>query len=462
MTPFSAGILLPLMRRPVSTEPRTKELPMSDSDVRPPSPVFPPAPDAPLPLTGYVLLWFPLASETFIFHEVRRLAEMGLPVRVYTMYASRLRGCSQAMRNTTLPVRHFGIRAAGRALSAFCRTLFSRPRLTLRLVRDALCHPLRTWETRLEALVCFLYGFLLAEEARRDGVQLLHASWGNGPATAAWVASRLTGIPFSFTGRANDIYPQDGILPLKARDALFIRTNNKANGVYLRGFCPQDQQDKVHVVYNGLTLGRHALSLTPFMPEYRLLSIGRFVPKKGFADLLTAVARLRRENVPARLTLIGDGRLRGALKRQCRRLGITDIVDMPGFLPHDRVQALMRSHDIFLMPSVQTENGDRDGIPNVIMEALSSCMPVIATDVCGIGEVIRDGETGLLVPQRDPRALAEGVRRLLADREAALRMAGRGQELVLHMFDSEANTRQLLRLYRDSCACVRRESAPHA
>ena len=435
---------------------------MSAPDVRPPSPVFPSVPDAPLPITGYVLLWFPLASETFIFHEVRRLAAMGLPVRVYTMYASRLRGCSRAMRTTTLPIRHFGIRAAGRALAAFGRTLLSRPLQTLRLVRDALCHPLRTWETRLEALVCFLYGFLLGEEARRDGVQLLHASWGNGPATAAWIASRLTGIPFSFTGRANDIYPQDGILPLKARDALFIRTNNRANGVYLRGFCPQDQQDKVHVVYNGLTLGRHPLSLAPFMPEYRLLSIGRFVPKKGFADLLTAVARLRRENVPVRLTLVGDGRLRGALKRQCRRLGISDIVDMPGFLPHDRVQALMRSHDIFIMPSVQTENGDRDGIPNVIMEALSSRMPVVATDVCGIGEVIHDGETGLLVPQRDPRALAEGVRRLLADREAALRMAGHGRDLVLHMFDSEANTRQLLHLYRDSCAHASRESAPNA
>lgn len=436
---------------------------MPDNDVRPPSPVFPPAPDAPLPLTGYVLLWFPLASETFIFHEVRRLADMGLPVRIYTMYASRLRGCSRLMRNTTLPIRRFGTSAAGRALGSFCRMLFSHPRQTLRLARDVLCHHLRSWETRLEAMVCFLYGFLLAEEARRDGVGLLHASWGNGPATAAWVASRLTGIPFSFTGRANDIYPQDGILPLKARDALFIRTNNKANGVYLRGFCPPDQQDKVHVVYNGLTLKHRALSLASFMPEYRLLSVGRFVPKKGFADLLTAVARLRRENVPVRLTLVGDGRLRRALKRQCRRLGISDIVDMPGFLPHDGIEALMRSHDIFLMPSVQTENGDRDGIPNVIMEALSCRMPVIATDVCGIGEVVRDGETGLLVPQHDPRALAEGVRRLLADREAALRMAGRGQELVLRMFDSEANTRQLLHLYRDSYAAhVNRESAAHA
>ena len=435
---------------------------MHDSDVRPPSPVFPSAPDAPLPHTGYVLLWFPLASETFIFHEVRRLAEMGLPVRVYTMYASRLAGCSNAMRATTLPIRHFGVRAAGRACKAFLRALLSRPRLTLRIARDVLCHRLRTWETRLEAFVCFLYGFLLAEEARRDGVELLHAAWGNGPATAAWVASRLTGIPFSFTGRANDIYPQDGILPLKARDALFIRTNNKANGAYLRGFCPPDQQDKVHVVYNGLTLGRRPPSLAPFLPEYQLLSIGRFVPKKGFDYLLTALARLRREQIPVRLTLVGDGRLRRSLKRRCRLLGIADMVDMPGFLPHDRVEALMRSHDIFLMPSVQTANGDRDGIPNVIMEALSCRMPVIATDVCGIGEVIRDGETGLLVPQRDPRALADGVRRLLADRDAALRMAAQGRDLVLHMFDSEANTRQLLCLYRDSCAHAREESAPHA
>ena len=434
---------------------------MPDSDARPSSP-FPPSPDASPPLTGYVLLWFPVASETFVFHEVRRLAEMGLPVRVYTLYASRLAGCSDTMRATRLPIRHFGIRAAGRAFGAFLRALFSRTRLTLRIARDALCHPMRTWETRLEALICFLYGFLLAEEARRDGVELLHAAWGNGPATAAWVASRLTGIPFSFAGRASDIYPQDGTLSLKARDALFIRTNNKANEAYLRDFCPPGQRDKVRTVYNGLTIGHHAPSLLPFLPVYRLLSIGRFVPKKGFSDLLTALARLRRERVPVRLTLVGDGRLRMALKRQCRRLGITDMVDMPGFLPHDRVEALMRSHDVFLMPSVKTASGDRDGIPNVIIEALSCRMPVVATGVCGIGEVIRDGETGLLVPQRDARALANAVRRLLEDRDAALRMAERGHALVLRMFDSDANTRQLLHLYRDSCAHARRESSRNA
>lgn len=433
---------------------------MPDSDARPPFPASPPSPDASPPLTGYVLLWFPIASETFIFHEVRRLAAMGLPVRVYTMYAARLAGCSNAMRAPILPVRRFGIRAAGSAFGAFLRAFFSRTRLTLRLLRDTLCHPLRSWETRLEGVICFLYGFLLAEEARRDGVTLLHAAWGNGPATAAWVASRLTGIPFSFTGRASDIYPQDGILPLKARDALFIRTNNKTNEAYLRDFCPPGQRDKVHTVYNGLTLGRHAPSLLSFFPEYRLLSIGRFVPKKGFSYLLTALARLRRERVPVRLTLVGDGRLRMALKRQCRRLGISDSVDMPGFLPHDRVEALMRSHDIFLMPSVQTANGDRDGIPNVILEALSCRMPVIATGVCGIGEVIHDGETGLLVPQRDPRSLANAVRRLLEDRDTALRMAGRGHDLVLRMFDSDANTRQLLRLYCDSRAHARREEPP--
>lgn len=112
---------------------------------------------------------------------------------------------------------------------------------------------------------------------------------------------------------------------------------------------------------------------------------------------------------------------------------------MPGFVPNDRIRTFMEEHDMLVVPSVVHTNGDRDGIPNVIMEALSCGMPVVATDVCGVGEVIRNGETGYLIPQRDPAALADAIRRMLSDREAALRMAQTGRELVFRMFDTETN-----------------------
>ncbi|MDE5880030.1 MAG: glycosyltransferase family 4 protein [Desulfovibrio sp.] len=404
------------------------------------------APCAP-PVMAYVLLWFPLSSETFIFREIVQLRELGLRIRVYTMYGAALKGCSREMLAYDGPVERMGVAAFFRIWGAFFRALRSRPRLVWRLLREGFFRRMRNAEALGENLWCFMAGFLLAEDCRRDGVTLIHSSWANGPATAAWVASRLTGIPFAFTGRAGDIYPEDGLLREKSRDALFIRTNNAANVDWLTRFCPPGEEGKVRLIYNSLTFTEREPCALPMQAPYRLLAVGRFARTKGFPELITALARLRRERVPVRLTLVGDGAWRGRLVRQIRRLGLEADVDLPGFVPHDELRRYMQSHDMLVVPSVVHTNGDRDGIPNVIMEALSMGMPVVATDVCGIAEVIRDGETGLLVPQRDPAALACAIRRMLADREAARRMALTGRALVETMFDRERNIAALRALY---------------
>lgn len=411
----------------------------------------PPA-GAALPAVAYVLLWFPLSSETFIFREVVQLMAHGLPVRIYTMYGERLDGCSKEMRSFPGSVQRMGVAAIGRIFAAFWRALRREPRTVWQLLRQGFFRRMRNLESLGENLWCFMAGFLLAELCTDNHIRLIHAPWANGPATAAWVASRLTGIPFAFTGRAGDIYPEDGLLHDKSRDALFIRTNNHANVAWLQRFCPPGQGDKVHAVYNSLTFKPRGACAVPMRPPYRLLAVGRFARTKGFPDLLTAVARLLRENVPVTLTLVGDGRWRRKLVGMRDRLGLQGVVHMPGFIPHDQICNFMLDHDMLIMPSVVHSNGDRDGIPNVIMEALSHGMPVIATDVCGIAEVVRNGQTGFLTPQRNPRALADAVRRMLADRPRALRMAEAGRTLVCDMFDRERNIAALLRLYTEECA----------
>ncbi len=404
------------------------------------------------PVVAYVLLWFPLSSETFIFREVVQLRKRGMPVFAYSMYGENLKGCSEEMRAYDGPVGRMGVRAAGRILAAFGRALRQRPGATWKLMREGFFRRMRNLEALGENLWCFLAGFLLAEKCREDGVQLIHAGWANGPATAAWVASRVTGIPFAFTGRAGDIYPEDGLLREKSRDALFIRTNNRTNVQWLRGFCPPDAADKVHAIYNSLTFRPRGQCAMHMQPPYRLLAVGRFARTKGFPDLLTAMARLRREKVPVTLTLVGDGNWHRKLVKLRDDLGLTQDVDMPGFIPHDQICGFMLDHDMLIMPSVVHANGDRDGIPNVIMEALSHRMPVISTDVCGIAEVVMDGETGLLVPQRDPRALADAVRRMAADRDAALAMAEAGRARVEKLFDPTRNITAVYDLYVEQCA----------
>jgi glycosyltransferase involved in cell wall biosynthesis len=260
-------------------------------------------------------------------------------------------------------------------------------------------------------------------------------------------ASRLTGIPFSFSARAADIHPPDGSLPVKMRAAAFVRVNTAANQTYLTEIAP-DCADKIHLVYNGMTLPNPPLrDDPPPAPPYRLLALGRFTPKKGFDVLLDACALLKRQGFPFHLTLAGSGGQAIRLKAKRARLGLAGQVSMPGSICHSEVSGLMNRHHAFIMPSIVADSGDRDGIPNVIIEALCHRMPVIATDAGGISEVIQDGKTGLLRPQRDPAALAEAIAGLFMNPTQAAAMATAGNKLVQALFDGENNTRQLAALF---------------
>ena len=399
-----------------------------------------------LPHVAYVLLWYPLFTQPFIFREVEGLKEH-LPLTVYSLYARNLRHCSTEMRAAADSVRTFGIKAAPHFALELLRQLLTHPLRLCRLFRRSLFRRWRSLETFGENLWAFGAGLYLGRRFREDGIDMVHAPWPRGATTAAWVAADIAGVPFSTSARGDNLEPADPDLADKLSAALFVRANNAADQARIEAFDHSRARGKVALVYNSLTFTERTECALPMRPPYRLLAVGRFARTKGFPELLTAMARLRREQVPVRLTLVGDGGWRRKLTALRRRLRLTGCVDMPGFLPHDRLREFMQNHDMLVVPSVVHSNGDRDGIPNVIMEALSHRMPVVATDVCGISEVIRDGETGLLVPQRDPRALAQAVRRMLEDREQALRMAEAGRALVEQMFDRDTNITALRDLY---------------
>ncbi len=399
-----------------------------------------------IPKTAYVLLWFPLSSETFIFREVVTLRRLGMPIDVYTLYAPKLTNCSPEMLEASSGVQHLGVRALPAMASALRYWMRRDADSTNELIRDVLSRRWSCIEVAGESWWAFFAGFRLARLLERDGIDHIHAPWANGPATAAWVASRLTGIPFSLAGRAGDIYPPDGALSDKIRDSLFTRTNNQANVGYLQSQSPVSA-NKVHLVYNSLTLRQNGQSAVSMQPPYKLLAVGRFARTKGFDVLLEAARILKKQDFPFKLTLVGSGLQGPRLRWMRRRFGLTGMVDMPGFVSHDHLAEMLDSHDMMVVPSVVHASGDRDGIPNVIMEALSHRLPVVATDVCGIPEVIRHGETGLIVAQQDPAGLAQAIRAMTADRDRARAMADVGRTLVTGMFDPDTNGRALFNLF---------------
>jgi colanic acid/amylovoran biosynthesis glycosyltransferase len=401
-----------------------------------------------LPKTAYILLWFPLPSETFIFREVQNAVAAGMPFHIFTLYGPAGKHLSPAMRQAADDVSRLGIAALPLILADMLWWAIKRPRETWAILSEI---PWRHWsclEVAGENCWAMAAGFTLARRFAAQGIEHIHAGWANGPATAAWVASRLSGIPFSFSARAGDIFPQDGALPEKLRAAKAVHTNNKANIAYLADLVPE-ARDKIRQIYNSLTLTDRTEAHVHMEPPYRLLAVGRFCRTKGFDVLIDACAILARRGFPFQLTLVGAGLPwpTAVIRRRIRAHGLRSRVFLPGFVSHDRMGELYAAADIFVMPSVIHASGDRDGIPNVIMEALSHRLPVVATDVSGIPEVIEDGVTGRLVPQRNPEALAEAIMALAADRDRTLALAKAGQQRVRVMFDPVANTRAILDFY---------------
>ena len=391
---------------------------------------------------AYILLWFPKPSETFIFREVQGLRELGLPLSVYTLYGPLRNNLSLEMSNHQIPVVNLGLKSIGRLLSDFAYWQKRRPQLAKGLFGKIVFRRWRSLLTLGENFWAFLSGFSLARMFEADGIEHIHAPWGTGCATAAWVASILTGIPFSFTGRSADIYPQDGSLSDKIEASLFVRTDVAAYVPYLQKHSPISQ-NKIHHVYSPVPILKANKCNSTFSTPVKLLAAGRFVEKKGFEYLLRAMARLIKKGRKVELTLAGSGHLGPYLHLLTWFLNISKAVHFKGFVSHDRMASLMARSDVFIMPSIEARCGDKDGVPNVVTEALFHRLPVIGTNVGGIPEAIISGQTGYLVEQRDECALARAIEHVIDNEAEAHRIAAQGFLLVREKFAVNSCHRQL-------------------
>jgi glycosyltransferase involved in cell wall biosynthesis len=285
-------------------------------------------------------------------------------------------------------------------------------------------------------------GALFAVEAERRGVERIHAHYATHPALAAWVASRLTGLPYSFTAHAHDIYVERPMLAEKLAEADFVVAISDYNRRLLEDLYGENA--RIRVIHCGIEPRFFAPREQPPVHEApRILCVASLEEYKGHPHLLHACALLRDRGLAFRLLLVGEGEDRPALERLVTELGLGDSVELLGAQPRERVAELLADADAFVLPSVVTASGKKEGIPVVLMEALAMEVPVVATRISGIPELVEDGHTGLLVPERDPDALAGALERVLGDPDGARRMAAVGREKVLAEFDLRRNTAQL-------------------
>jgi glycosyltransferase involved in cell wall biosynthesis len=293
----------------------------------------------------------------------------------------------------------------------------------------------------------------LAEQVVLRGIRHLHAHFASSPASVARLASRFAGISYSFTAHAKDIFHEDvraDDLRAKVRDAAGAVTVSDYNLAFLGRLCG-DAAEKVRRVYNGLPLDRFRFE-TPREREPRVVAVGRLVEKKGFADLIDACRILEESGTLLSCSIIGTGELEADLREQISRSRLEGLVELLGPRPQAEIADRVRRAAVFAAPCVVGEDGNRDGLPTTLLEAMAIGTPCVSTDVTGIPEVVRDGVTGLQVAQRDPAALASAIRRLLEDAELRVELAGNARALVESEFDVHENAARVRELFEPARA----------
>jgi glycosyltransferase involved in cell wall biosynthesis len=285
-------------------------------------------------------------------------------------------------------------------------------------------------------------GLWLARDLRTHGIAHLHAHFIHSPAAVAYFAHLAGGPSFSVTAHAKDLYttlPRN--LRIRARAARFVVTCTRFNAEYLAGLL-SPVESSVHVIYHGTDLGRFRPERAAVQPG-RILSVGRLVEKKGFTDLVQSLGILHMKGHSFDAEVYGGGPLRDHLESLVRRLGLEGRAAFHGGRPYNEIAAAYRRAAVFVLAPVVMDNGDRDGIPNVLVEAMAAGLPVVSTRISGIPELITDGIDGLLVDQRDPAALAVAIERVLTDPDLAARLGLAARRRVERDFDLRANTGRL-------------------
>jgi glycosyltransferase involved in cell wall biosynthesis len=383
---------------------------------------------------------FPRFSETFILAEILELEREGVDVRIYSLKLpddGRTHADVLQVRApvTCVPVTKL---AEARALIRPHWEVFRWDparylRVALRVVRR------RRWG----AVKRFLQAGCMAPDLRRQGISHVHAHFASSATSVAHYLHHLCDITYSFTAHAKDIYIDsvaDDVLVRKMEAAAFVVTVSDYNRVHLASLAPAVP---VQRIYNGLDLGRFSPNGTHPDDPPLILAVGRLVEKKGFGDLVRSCALLRDRNVRFRCDIVGTGSEAAALQALIADLHLQDVVRLAGPMPREELIGCYPRASVVVAPCVIGNDGNRDGLPTVLIEAMALGVPVISTPVTGIPELVRDGETGRLVPPGDPPALAHAIEQVLADPVCARDMARRGRALVEEQFDLRRNVATL-------------------
>ena len=403
---------------------------------------------------AYIVSRFPHLPETFILREMIQLEKLGWQIDLYPLIIQKQDVVHEEAR-PWLGRAHTVPWLSAVLLVANLRRFVNRPGQYLSLLGRVVRENLGSLKFLVRALLLFPRAVWMAERIQAQGIGHVHAHYATHPALVAWLINQLTGITYSVTVHAHDIFAEKPMLATKLHDSVFISAISEFNRKYLADLLGPWVNEKTRIVRCGIDPAYY------HRPEKKngntgrpgaleIISVGSLQPYKGHIYLVRACARLKERGIPFDCRIIGGGDLHPMLERAIQENGLEGLVHLVGPRTQEEVSRLLTTANCYVQPSVITSTGKMEGIPVALMEAMMSCIPVVATSISGVPELVRPGETGWLVPPEDVQALADILEEIYHNPAEAEQRAEQGYRWVLEEFELSSNVKKLASLFSRS------------
>jgi glycosyltransferase involved in cell wall biosynthesis len=399
---------------------------------------------------AYILKMFPRLSETFILNEMLELERLGVDITIISLKKPNEGKFHPQLSNLKAPVYYLDDLDAKKWvpwLGEIWPRLEPHRENFWKLMEKVISHK----DNKLMDYA--LYSAWAAAKIVELGIGHIHSHFGSLSSTIAYFAGRISSVPFSFTAHAKDIYVYDmeeHLLGEKLRAAKFAVTVTDYNKNYLHNQNPGLEPEKINVIYNGVALENIMYTQTEAREKDLILGVGRLVPKKGFDTLIDACDILKKRGVALRCVIAGNGSEAEMLFSKRSDLGLEDVIEFAGARRQDEIIDLMRRATMLCLPARIAEDGNRDALPTVLLEALASGLPVVSTDISGIPEIIDSGQSGILVNPDDAVSMADEIERFLNSEALRDRCSKAGLEKARKYFDIKNNVVILKNLFAES------------
>jgi glycosyltransferase involved in cell wall biosynthesis len=411
---------------------------------------------------GYILRSYPRLSQTFVLNEILALEQIGVSIQIFALTNPREKIVQRQVAQVRAPVHYLDQDMRSRSLG---KTLKENVEVARRYFRGYI-HSLvyiaanraidqgytasSRWETFLQA-VSFIHLLFATEQRTGKKLDHLHAHFAHDPTLIAYLVNRITGIPFSFTAHARDLYQvSEKVLIDRICRASVVVTCCQANLDYLNRIAPS-HRSKFSLIYHGVNLKEFQPITNPGSSPASecpiILSVGRLVEKKGFQDLLQALLIVKNTGGRFQCNIYGDGPLYHPMQDWIEDHGMTGEIILNGDRTQQELISIYQSATLFAITPIQTNDGDRDGIPNVLLEAMAVGLPVITTAVAGIPEAIEHNRDGLLYQPHDVEGISSGIIELLRDEPKRRQLGSTAAKKVAEHFDISRSAIRLKALF---------------